>query len=455
MYAVAAAAQFRRPAIRESGAGYGHAGEPGRPPGPIPERLLAQLWQKRAARRAALYDSGGRKVRVLYPGRPGGGPGPDFRDALLEVEGLGLVRGDVEIHRRQRDWDAHGHGQDPGYNGVVLHAALEVDDQVTRLSSGQPVPVVSLGPLLAEDPSEGLPEGPHEESHLWERLERQGYPRPVSGDQLGALLDRAGDARFLAKSALLQKFLGEQSPDQTLYEAVMEALGYRRNQQAFLKLAVRAPYAALCPAALALPSPQRAVAMAGWLLNLSGLPAEPLRPSMQAEGGPLPMPKAGFGAPLNAAQWRTAGVRPANHPRWRVAGAAGLLDRFLEPGLVVGLGGVVREGAPRTLLRALTVRSPGGPPGGAGAALIGPGRAGDIAVNVVLPFLGGMAQLEGDPRQAQHCARLYGKFSRLQDNELTREMAQQLMPVEWLQAVNTARRQQGLLHLHHLLAGGG
>ena len=95
------------------------------PPLPdLPERLLARLWQQRAARQQEFRTDAGRRVRVLYPGRPGLAAGPDFRDALLEVEGLGQVRGDVELHRRQQDWYAHGHAADPNYNGVVLHAAL-------------------------------------------------------------------------------------------------------------------------------------------------------------------------------------------------------------------------------------------------------------------------------------------------------------------------------------------
>ncbi len=114
----------------------------------IPEQLLANLWQKRAARQQRFKTNGGRQVRVLYPGRPSSSAGPDFRDAVFHLEGLGLVRGAVEIHRRQRDWDFHGHGADPNYNGVVLHVALEVDRGDTRLQSGQQVPVVSLASLL-------------------------------------------------------------------------------------------------------------------------------------------------------------------------------------------------------------------------------------------------------------------------------------------------------------------
>ena len=64
----------------------------------IPERLLAKLWKERAARQTSLRTHAGKRVRVVYPGRPGVTAGPDFRDALLEVEGVGLVRGDVELH---------------------------------------------------------------------------------------------------------------------------------------------------------------------------------------------------------------------------------------------------------------------------------------------------------------------------------------------------------------------
>ena len=75
----------------------------------IPERLLARLWQRRAARQQWFRTHGGARIRVIYPGRPGLSAGPDFRGALLEVEGVGQVQGDVEIHVRQRDWRAHGH----------------------------------------------------------------------------------------------------------------------------------------------------------------------------------------------------------------------------------------------------------------------------------------------------------------------------------------------------------
>ena len=154
--------------IKESGPSY-----ESKVPLDIPEKLLANLWQRRAAQQASFRSPDGLRIKILYPGRPGHTAGPDFRDALLEVEGVGLVQGDVEIHIRQRDWKSHGHGGDPRYNGVVLHAALEVQSATTRLQSGQSAPVISLASLMEdEDPEIGDQGGP-----LWEILSGQGYPQ--------------------------------------------------------------------------------------------------------------------------------------------------------------------------------------------------------------------------------------------------------------------------------------
>jgi hypothetical protein len=421
--------------------------------GHIPERLLARLWQERAARQEWLRTSGGRRLRVIYPGRPSHAAGPDFRNALLEVEGVGLVRGDVEIHVRQRDWDDHGHANDPNYNGVVLHTALTVGPTLTdHLHSGHQVPVLSLSPLLATETNPtSLGQGSEcdlavpSNLRVWAFLEKCGYPRPESVQQLEVLLERAGDARFLAKSSRFQRFLLEQTPEQTLYEGILEALGYSQNQQSFLQLAARAPYHALAQAALVLPQEQRVNAIESWLLKLSGLGAG----SSQHDFADRPPSRFGFGQPMSASQWHCFRIRPANHPRRRIAAAAHLLARFLESGLVAGLRATADTGTPKDLTVALTVAAGRGE----GPAYIGLARARDLAVNVVLPLLHALTVLPREPEGEPSYLELYHRFGKLQDNELTREMAAQLVPPGWPIPLNTARRQQGLLHLQHLLAG--
>ena len=424
----------------------------------LPERLLARLWQQQAARQREFRTDAGRRVRVLYPGRPGTAAGPDFRDALLEVEGLGLVRGDVELHRRQGDWYAHGHDDDPNYNGVVLHAALQLSpDTATRLPNGKPAPTISLAALVNQD-KETAADAPAADAAAaaWAILERQGWPRPADAAEWGKLLDAAGDARFQQKSGLFRALLLEQSPAQTLYAGLLEALGYRANRQPFLKLAYAAPYAALAREAALAPPEERAAILERRLLRLSGLPL----PDGQPAAGRAP---AGcrYSPPLAAAEWHCFRVRPANHPRHRIAGAARLLARFIEPadgdaagsGLVDRLTDLVAAGPSAKLTAALTVAAGSGEK----TAAIGPARARDLVVNVVLPFVHARftaaATAEPDSGSISPALSRYHDLGQLQDNEVIRETAARLAAPD--KVANTARRQQGLLHLHRRLSGGG
>ena len=301
---------------------------------------------------------------------------------------------------------------------------------------------------------------------LWGLLAERGFPPPASASEAAALLDRAGDARFIAKARLLARFIAEQPPQQTLYEALLEGLGYRVNQAPFLRLAQQAPYAALAQAAGRVLEPQRPAAIAGWLLAASGL-----------DGAANPSLPPGFGEPVLRREWALFRVRPANHPARRVKGAGTLLARFLSgrhpPGLSKGLAQAAAAGRPSTLTAVLTVEAAAGEP----TAPIGAGRARDLAVNVVLPFLHAMAAgppnsgpawesrppespgpesrppERADP-ESPYLA-LYRRFPSLPANVVIRQMGEELLPAPWRKTITGARRQQGLLHLAACLRGAG
>ena len=413
--------------------GIGESANDERPP--IPERLLWKLWKRRAARQEEFRTGAGTRVRVLYPGRAGTAAGPDFRDALLDVEGVGLVRGDVEIHLRQRDWDAHGHGTDPNYDGVVIHGALEVDSPETPLHSGTAAPVVSLSSLL-DEPHDGNTDSHDDVSAadgLWELIAKRGYPRPASAEEAASLLDRAGEERFRRKASLLGRFAAEQGPEQTLYEALLEGLGYRHNQRPFVKLAQAAPIDALRRTALPVLAEQRPMVLRHWLLAVSGLADD-------TSATPSRLP-TGLGPTMEQKEWHLFRVRPANHPAARIEGAAELVARYLERGLLPELANAAASPKQLTVALAVDGRGVGTP--------IGAGRARDLAVNAVLPLLHAIDRGADSPYLA-----LYRRFPKLLGNEVVREMAEQLLPEAWRAAVNSAQRQQGLLHLAALLRGG-
>ena len=98
--------------------------------------------------------------------------------------------------------------------------------------------------------------------------------------------------------------------------------------------------------------------------------------------------------------------------------------------------------------------------------LIGPARAGDIAVNVVLPHVHARGRVTRDAALSRAALHLYRSWPALQDNEVTREMEARLAearlsapgsqgdaldPHEAAQQLRSARRQQGLMELYDRL----
>jgi len=115
----------------------------------IKESLLAQAWQQQLAGREALVTAGGDTVEVLHPGRPTNDCGPDFRDALIAINGKRPLQGDIELHIDARDWRAHGHHKDPNYDRVILHVALRSNGILASpLCGGGRAPVVALAQRL-------------------------------------------------------------------------------------------------------------------------------------------------------------------------------------------------------------------------------------------------------------------------------------------------------------------
>ena len=248
----------------------------GRRPSPIPEHLLARLWRNRDWRRQSLLLAGGRRLRVLYAGRPGGGPGPDFRDALLQVDGRPAVRGDVEVHIEPRGWREHG---------VVLHVvAAAPTGGLTRREDGEDVPVVGL--VQQGEQLETGPSAKHAGLSWLRRIEAKGpilekthspaLPllrrwRALPEEALCRLLDRAGRERFLEKSARFQALLRERDGEQLLYSGTLEALGYSRNREPFLELARRLPWSALRRLGLEASPDERVSRLERLLLEVAGL----------------------------------------------------------------------------------------------------------------------------------------------------------------------------------------
>lgn len=149
---------------------------------------------------ATLRTLSGATYRLIFQGRRNGGPGPDFRDAALEMEDGARLLGDIELHLRARDWLAHGHHTDNRYKRVMLHVALDTADAFSPLASGGAAPIVCLSFTQA------TPLAPP----LWPCADLDTRIGPVA---MRTLLLWAGSARFERRVHALADTLTSATPD--------------------------------------------------------------------------------------------------------------------------------------------------------------------------------------------------------------------------------------------------
>ncbi|MEE9324744.1 MAG: DUF2851 family protein [Dehalococcoidia bacterium] len=427
------------------------------------EKALAKAWRGQQVDGENLITSQGQRLQVVYPGRESWDEGPDFRGAIMAVEGGELLKGDVELHIRANQWRSHGHHRNPLYNRVVLHVVLWNDNgDLTYLESGAKVPILELQSCLKAPLEEvSLMEGV---DYAFHRHCRRGAAQ-LGPDALGEVLDRAGQDRFLWRTAQYEAVLSLGDPSQALYEGLMEALGYSKNKGAFKELAQRLPLSVLEGYAGGKPEDEALLILQALLLGEAGLLPSQRRSHRDGdEDGGIARSleeiwrRWGAGDAMAEGSWRFFRVRPENLPPRRIAAAGYLLLRFLKRGLLESLEATIRDRkirkAPRQLEEDLVVGPQGywgrhydfGVRARAETALIGLGRAAEMTVNGVLPFF--WAKANGDEGLKQRVEELYSSYPKLPGNYITREMFQQLFPQGDARVVNSARRQQGLIHLY-------
>lgn len=393
------------------------------------EDALAALWSRAHTLTDTLITEAGERMCVIYPGRRSAGAGPDFRDAVL-ITGEGRkVHGDVEIHTSAPGWYSHGHHEDANYNGVVLHVVFSPKGHKdTRMRSGISAPVLALESVadrLENAPDATIPSMPTLESLRCE-------------SDIAAVLDRVGDARFLAKSRGFALDIAQFGADETLYHGILDALGYASNRKPFRALAQRVPYRVLAQFRHEPPA-TRLLAIKALLLGASGLihrvddaenPDELRRIYRR-----LPKRLVKPTRPLSENDWKLFRVRPSNHPAQRILGVAHTIDGCLRDGIADTFAGSLSQGGAKALTARLEHRP-----------YIGKGRTRDMLVNIALPFLQAYAAEIGNGDMADAAQAAYAAAPKLQDNEITREM-QRLLNIG-SEVKLTARRQQGLIHIY-------
>ena len=246
----------------------------------LSERVLQKIWLKGDMDQTQLRTVSGKTLRVLDPGRWNLLEGPDFLEARLELDGQKLV-GDVEVHFHTSDWQLHAHGTNPNFNDVRLHVVLYANESSpdVRTAKGAVPELLYLMPLLERDLEDYAVDDALLELEQVEEVEwmLKFMEHPLEARR--GILREAAEARWARKVDFAKKRLTGASWREACHQYCLEALGYARN---------RAPMARLA---------------------LSYTIEDFTSGCMRAE--------AMFEEELG--HWRLSGLRPANHPKHRLA----------------------------------------------------------------------------------------------------------------------------------------
>ncbi len=368
---------------------------------PPSELEVQALWFEQLYQPVLTTDDG-RKVEIIQPGFWSHTGGPDFTRVAVRFHsdkevGKDITVGNVEIHLRPGDWNAHGHHTDAAYNETILHVVWDLASArrffpatesfrrvpQVELKSQLVAPWDELQPLCAAILQHPLPEAvPGRCSPELARL---------PGDTIADILRAAGLFR-LQQKARRWFWRGKVAGlEQALFEALSEALGFHANQVPMRLVAQRLPWKML----RGLDNEERLAHLFGLAGFLPGestarLAAEPrdwLRQLWEIwwkARSPLDY------ALLPRSQWKLAGLRPLNRPERRLAALAHLVPYVR--GLVGALKARDADAFAKTLL---SVHDPfweshatlTGAPLGAPCRLIGEERVHDILINIFWPIV--------------------------------------------------------------------
>ena len=434
----------------------------------VDEAFVQKLWNEQRFFDTNMAAIDRRPIRVLKPGIWNHNEGPDFMHAEIEIDGK-LQIGDVEIHVRSSEWYAHQHHLNSRYNRVILHAVY-FDDDInlrTRLQNGKRISTLELLKWVAVDIGDLY-------DNTKDTTTAEGLCR-ITGKQLNmgvlkGVFESLGRERFLEKAESMRLLRTRLDFEQLLYEGIMEALGYARNNKAMRELAQHVPFADI--------EQKSELEIQAILFGVAGL-----LPSQREKPPPIAVTNdprivaleeawrasayAELPARMTEARWSLTG-RPLNHPTRRIAAMSRLIyqcqgslmmyflptcERAVSVDTLRPLQTIVKE-----LRMLLTLEPTGywemhsnfGTGGARKAGLIGNERAVDIIINKILPIAYVWA-IEAESQKLQEAVlRLYSLAPKSSGNKITRKIDEQIFTeMQQMRHLKpTAKIEQGVIRLY-------
>ena len=416
----------------------------------LSEEFLYHIWDAQHLKEN-LTTISGKKLVIKFPGRWNTDSGPDFKDAIIQINGK-IVKGDIEIDLTSYHWKSHSHNENPEFNSVLLHIVYEDKGKYpyTISEDGCKIEILEIREQLDEDINK-LIKYYSGESYS-EKDKACILFNDISIDDTKQFLSKIGMMRFEKK---IKRFSAEHffsDFDQLLYMGFMEALGYSKNKFQMLQIALNISYKDLKQFYKEGMTKGEYIAV---LICSSGLIDNlPATISLDyIKKWQTLFKKQKFAKQPSDIKWKLFRIRPVNHPAIRILQVAGLLYDSLETSFFHNIlklfsfpiGDIKLIDFKKKLYGYFQKENDFLPD----RYKLGKTRIDTILINIILPLTVIYAR-EKEYKQLEDVAiNIYQSFPGLQDNYLTQYMEKFLNKEQKKEIRKRAIYQQGLLKVYY------
>ena len=430
----------------------------------VPEAHVLEMWNREAVAGKVFLTITGEEVKIIFPGKRNLRAGADFTGAIIEHRGE-ILRGEIELHRTQRDWFAHRHHLDERYRSVILHVVFSQDLRIPEdISTG--IPTVNLSQQLFRPISQVWDAARSDQSFRNANvLACQEFSASVSENAKRAMLHVSAASRFSRKTrsvalryetlrSVLRKGDTPSIPMteiwmQILYEMIFSSFGYGGNKEAMRQLAQRLPLRWWQLHEKEFHTTDRIYLL---LLGVAGLIDRAQMDEAakdQALVHWLEWKKRFAFQSIEKTAWNYGRVRPQNMPHERLKSIAILLPFFRDRAWFRVLGETVLQatkanGFHHGKLSACFAIQPSDTNDHAIHAAFGEERRHEIIVNVIAPFFAALGMCTGRNDLYRRAVDMYFQFPSKAKNSVTQCVSRALQ----LSCETQSGLQQGMLEVH-------
>jgi len=295
------------------------------------EKLLYHIWDAQHLSEG-LNSISGKEIKVLYPGRWNTDAGPDFKDAIIDING-NIIRGDVELELETYNWNLHDHHENPAFNNVIIHVVYRHNGKYdfTITEDGSQIEILELINNLDSNISKlfskynlNANKGESRECPFFKAIESNNLP---------IYLKKLGLDRFENKINRFQVEHYFEDFDQLIWQGLLEALGYSKNKYQMLQLALNIKFAKLKE--IYVENRLHVHDVIALLLGSSDL-LNKLPNSIPSEfklKWQELLANQEYGIKPIKIDWNLFRIRPVNHPAMRILQIAGIIYESLDSSL--------------------------------------------------------------------------------------------------------------------------